>query len=87
MHASTLTLVLASCMALMLHGAAACDLPKCTVIEGQEVHCVNPNSWHEYHPHPTNKHLFIQCTTYGPQVMKCGPGTVWSQYNKICVHE
>ncbi|KAK8389853.1 hypothetical protein O3P69_009092 [Scylla paramamosain] len=87
MHASTLALALVSCLAL-LHGAtAACERPNCAVIEGHEVRCSNLNSWHEYHPHPTNSHLYVQCTTYGPQVMKCPLHTVWNQDISICVYE
>ncbi|MPC54140.1 hypothetical protein E2C01_048047 [Portunus trituberculatus] len=87
MHASTLALALVSCLAL-LHGATAeCSSPKCAVIEGHEVHCSNPAAWHEYHPHPTDNHQYVQCTLYGPQVMKCPLRTVWNQALTICVHE
>ncbi|KAK8739630.1 hypothetical protein OTU49_003437, partial [Cherax quadricarinatus] len=67
--------------------AELCSLPYCKIIAGQEVRCENPGAWFEYYPHPTNRHLFVQCTTYGPQVMSCAPGTAWSQPDKVCIFE
>ncbi|XP_069997704.1 mucin-5AC [Penaeus vannamei] len=41
----------------------------------------------QYHPHPSDCHMFIQCTPYGPQEMPCAPGTVWDQDLLTCNHE
>ncbi|CAL4141770.1 unnamed protein product, partial [Meganyctiphanes norvegica] len=38
----------------------------------------------QYWPHPTDCHMFIQCTPYGPQEMHCAPGTAWSQPITTC---
>jgi len=41
----------------------------------------------QYWPHPTNCHMFVQCTPYGPQGMHCAPGTAWSQSLLACDFE
>jgi len=49
-----------------------------------------PCNWptgQQYWPHPTNCHMYVQCTPYGPQVMPCAPGTAWSQSLLTCDHE
>ncbi|XP_069168904.1 uncharacterized protein [Procambarus clarkii] len=78
---------LALLAALVALAAADCDLPYCKIVAGVEVRCNDPQAWFEYHPHPTDRHLFIQCTTYGPQVMSCAPGTAWNQEASVCVHD
>jgi len=41
----------------------------------------------QYWPHPTDCHMFVQCTPYGPQGMHCAPGTAWSQSLLACDFE
>lgn len=45
--------------------------------------CDWPNG-QQYWPHPTDCHMFIQCTPYGPQEMSCAPGTAWTQALTTC---
>ncbi|CAL4121813.1 unnamed protein product [Meganyctiphanes norvegica] len=41
----------------------------------------------QYWPHPYNCHMFIQCSSSGPQEMICPQGTAWSQYILTCDHK
>jgi len=51
-----------------------------------EPDCEWPNG-QIYWPHPSDCHMFIQCTPHGPQEMSCAPGTAWSQSLLTCDHE
>merc|ERR1719320_454458 len=48
-----------------------------------EPHCDWPNG-QQYWPHPSDCHMFIQCTSHGPYEMTCAPGTAWSQSLLTC---
>lgn len=87
MRAATVAFILALALASCVAQQHGCYLPQCKVIEGQQVWCEDIHAWHEYHRHPTSKYHFVQCTTYGPQVMSCAPTTVWCQDRKECVWE
>ncbi|KAG7169169.1 hypothetical protein Hamer_G020654 [Homarus americanus] len=92
---STLVILVVLGLSLEMVTAEDCDLPSCAVISGQEVRCKNPYAWFEYHPHPTNPNLYVQCTRYGPQdsngdgvitphEQACAPGTTYNQAIKRC---
>merc|ERR1711962_1485292 len=55
-------------------------------VTGDGAHCDWPNG-QIYWPHPSNCHMFIQCTPHGPQEMSCAPGTAWSQSLLTCDHK
>ncbi|CAL4139303.1 unnamed protein product [Meganyctiphanes norvegica] len=38
-------------------------------------------------PHPTNCHMYMQCTPSGPTEKPCGKNTAWSQSKRTCDHE
>ncbi|XP_042221733.1 uncharacterized protein LOC121866193 [Homarus americanus] len=84
---STLVILVVLGINLEMVTAEDCDLPSCTVISGQEVRCKNPYAWFEFHPHPTNPNQFVQCTRYGPQVMTCPQGLIWSQLHRLCNYD
>ncbi|XP_042221738.1 uncharacterized protein LOC121866196 isoform X3 [Homarus americanus] len=81
---STLVILVVLGLSLEMVTAEDCDLPTCTVISGQEVRC---KTTYEYHPHPTNPNLFVQCTMYGPQVMSCPESLIWSQSSSLCNYD
>lgn len=48
--------------------------------------CVDCSTGQQYWQHPSDCRKFIQCTSYGPQEMPCGEGTVWDQNLLTCNH-